>query len=39
MSFPETGVINGGKYQQKAVVDATRLLTSALKDRQENPFF
>lgn len=39
MNFPDIGVINGGKCQQKAVVDATRLLTSALKDRQENPFF
>jgi hypothetical protein len=39
MSFAVTGVMNGGKCQQKAVVDATRLLTSALKDRQENPFF
>jgi hypothetical protein len=39
MSIPETGVMNGGKCQQKAVVGATRLLSSALKDRQENSFF
>jgi hypothetical protein len=32
MNFPEIGVINDGKCQRKAGVDAIRFLLSALKD-------